>query len=401
MVIARSGAVRQIVREFRDCPAVALLGPRQCGKTTLARMVAESRAPEMPVTVFDLEREADLVRLRTPEQTLGPLTGLVVIDEVQHLPKLLTALRPLIDRPGVETRYLLLGSVSPTIVRGVTESLTGRICPLELGGFDLEEVGGPGHDWRRLWRRGGLPPGYLAPDDEASWKWRRRYFQNFLTKDHDALGVSIPAAALRRYWRMLAHYHGQVWNAAEFARSIGRGEAAARRYLDLLEGAFAVRVLEPWFENLRKRQVKAPKVYVRDSGLFHTLLGLASFADLAGHPKVGASFEGFVIEQLIGRDPPDDSAFFWGTHGGAELDLLWVTGRRRYGVEVKYTDAPRTTRSMRTALADLALERLFIVYPGDEGYPLDERIEVVPAARLPRLAAHLRSPDETTTETGG
>ena len=400
MVIARTSIVRQVVHEFRHYPAVALLGPRQCGKTTLARMVAESRAPEMPVTVFDLEREPDLGRLRTPEQTLGPLTGLVVIDEIQHLPKLFTALRPLIDRPGAETRYLLLGSVSPTIVRGVDESLAGRICPLPLGGFDLEEVGGPGQDWRRLWRRGGFPRSYLAPDNEVSWDWRRRYFGSFLTKDHDALGISVPAAALRRYWQMLAHYHGQVWNAAEFARAIGRGETAARRYLDLLAGAFAVRVLDPWYENLKKRQVKAPKVYVRDSGLLHTLLGLDSYEDLTGHPKVGASFEGFVIEQLIARDT-DASTFFWGTHGGAELDLLWVRGRRRYGVEVKYTDAPRTTRSMRTALADLGLERLFIVYPGDEGYPLDERIEVVPAARLPALAAGLRSRGEAAADTGG
>lgn len=400
MVIARTSLVRQVVHEFRHYPAVALLGPRQCGKTTLARMVAESRGPETPVTVFDLEREADRERLRTPEQTLGPLTGLVVMDEVQHLPKLFTALRPLIDRPGAETRYLLLGSVSPTIVRGVDESLAGRICPLPLGGFDLEEVGGPGQDWRRLWRRGGFPRSYLAPDNEVSWDWRRRYFGSFLTKDHDALGISIPAAALRRYWQMLAHYHGQVWNAAEFARAIGRGEAAARRYLDLLAGAYAVRVLEPWYENLKKRQVKAPKVYVRDSGLLHTLLGLDSYEDLTGHPKVGASFEGFVIEQLIARDT-DASTYFWGTHGGAELDLLWVRGRRRYGVEVKYTDAPRTTRSMRTALADLALDRLFIVYPGDEGYPLDERIEVVPAARLPALAARLRSRAGAAAETGG
>ena len=384
MLLPRPAALGEIAALHRIVPAVALLGTRQCGKTTLARMVAAAQPEGTAVTVFDLQRSADSRRLGLPERTLGPLSGLVVLDEVQHLPSLFAALRPLMDRPGAKTKYLLPGSVSPTIVKGVSESLAGRIGYLDLSGFVLGEVAGQGGDWTALWERGGLPLSYLAPNDGESWKWRGIYLRSFLARDHESLGITIPAAALRRFWTMLAHHHGQTWNAAEFARAVGSGPAAVRRYLDILSGAFAVRVLAPWHENLKKRQVRAPKVYVRDTGLLHSLLRIPSAAELAGHPKVGASFEGFVIEQVLaGVDEQD--AWFWGTHGGAELDLLLFRGGKRYGVEVKYTDAPRVTRSMRTALADLDLERLYLVYPGEERYDLDERIEVLPVTDIPAL----------------
>ena len=384
MLLPRPAALGEIAALHRIVPAVALLDPRQCGKTTLARMVAEAQPAGTAVAVFDLQRSADSRRLGLPERTLGPLSGLAVLDEVQHLPGLFAALRPLMDRPGAKTKYLLLGSVSPTIVKGVSESLAGRIGYLDLSGFVLGEVAGQGGDWTALWERGGLPLSYLAPNDGESWKWRGIYLRSFLARDHESLGITIPAAALRRFWTMLAHYHGQTWNAAEFARAVGSGPAAVRRYLDILSGAFAVRVLAPWNENLKKRQVRAPKVYVRDTGLLHSLLRIPSAEELAGHPKVGASFEGFVIEQVLaGVDERD--AWFWGTHGGAELDLLLFRGGKRYGVEVKYTDAPRVTRSMRSALADLDLERLYLVYPGEERYDLDDRIEVLPVTDIPAL----------------
>ena len=372
--------MRRIARSFRVHPAVALLGPRQCGKTTLARLVA---AREPVSTFFDLERDADLRRLENPEQTLGPLGGLVVVDETQHLPPLFRALRPIIDRAAGRTRFLLLGSVSPTIVKGVSESLAGRIGLVDLAGFDLGEIGSEA-DWRVLWERGGFPRSYLQPDAPASWEWRENFIRTFLERDLPATGENVPAAALRRFWSMTAHYHGQTWNAAEFARALGRGETLAKRYLDLLVGAFVVRALPPWFENLKKRQVRSPKVYVRDTGLLHALLGIPSLAALTGHPKVGASFEGFAIEQvctvLSVRDP-----CFWATHAGAELDLLVTRNGKRYGFEIKFSEAPRTTRSMRVAISDLRLERLFVVYPGEEGFALDSRIEAFPVGEIPKL----------------
>ena len=372
--------MRRIARSFRVHPAVALLGPRQCGKTTLARLVA---AREPVSSFFDLERDPDLRRLENPEQTLGPLGGLVVVDEIQHLPPLFRALRPIIDRAAGRTRFLLLGSVSPTIVKGVSESLAGRIGLVDLAGFDLGEIG-PKADWRILWERGGFPRSYLQPDAPASWEWRENFIRTFLERDLPATGENVPAAALRRFWSMTAHYHGQTWNAAEFARALGRGETLAKRYLDLLVGAFVVRALPPWFENLKKRQVRSPKVYVRDTGLLHALLGISSLDALTGHPKVGASFEGFAIEQvctaLSVRDP-----CFWATHAGAELDLLVTRNGKRYGFEIKFSEAPRTTRSMRVAISDLRLERLFVVYPGEEGFALDSRIEAFPVGEIPKL----------------
>ena len=381
MFIDRTLARARIHEAFSVHPAVALTGPRQCGKTTLARAIAA--AEPQGSTLFDLESAVDRRRLQAPEQTLGGLSGLVVIDEIQREPALFETLRVLADRPGNPARFLVLGSASPALVRGISESLAGRVGLVDLAGFDLTEIGP--ESWRTLWLRGGFPRSWLAPHDRASAVWRRSFVQTFLERDIPQLGINVPAETLRRFWTMLAHYHGQVWNAAEFARALGPSEGTARRYLDILTGAFMVRALPPWFANVRKRQVKSPRIYVRDTGLLHTLLTLETGDELAGHPKVGASFEGFAVEQLAGTFEAG-GVYFWATHGGAELDLLVMRGGKRYGFECKLADAPGTTRSMRAALNDLELEHLWVVYPGKEAYPLDDRISVLPVADIPAVA---------------
>ena len=381
MAIDRTLARARIHEAFSVHPAVALTGPRQCGKTTLARAIAAAY-PEGS-TIFDLESAVDRRRLQAPEQALAGQTGLVVIDEIQREPTLFETLRVLVDRPDNPARFLVLGSASPALVRGISESLAGRVGIVDLAGFDLAEIGPK--RWRTLWLRGGFPRAWLAPHDRASAVWRRSFVQTFLERDIPQLGITVPAETLRRFWTMLAHYHGQVWNAAEFARALGSSEGTARRYLDILTGAFMMRALPPWFANVRKRQVKSPRVYVRDTGLLHTLLTLETGDQLAGHPKVGASFEGFAVEQIAGAFDTGD-VYFWATHGGAELDLLVIRGGKRYGFECKLADAPGTTRSMRVALNDLELEHLWVVYPGNEAYPLDDRISVLPVADIPALA---------------
>lgn len=386
MLIPRPQAIRRIAQSFHAHPAVALVGPRQCGKTTLAEAFGKDRQAkdrEASVNWFDLERAADRRRLQTPEQTLSHLTGLVVIDEVQRQPDLFETLRVLLDRPETPAQFLLLGGASPALVRGASESLAGRVGLVDLFGFDLAEV--PRSDWRSLWRRGGFPRSYLAPDETASVLWRETFVETFLFQDIPQLGITVPAEALRRFWTMVAHYHGQVWNAAEFARAIGTGQTTARRYLDILADARMVRVLTPWFENLKKRQVRAPKIYVRDTGMLHALLDLETEHALLGHPKVGASFEGFGIEQVLSCCARRN-AYFWATHAGAELDLLVTAGGNRFGFEFKFSDAPGTTRSMRTALEDLRLKHLWVIYPGDETYSLDERITVLPIRDVPDLS---------------
>ena len=382
-MISRPGPIARVRAAFSVHPIAALTGPRQCGKTTLARHMAE-HAPHS--TYFDLEAAVDRRRLTAPEQALGRLTGLVVIDEVQRVPALFETLRVLADRLRNQARFLLLGSASPALVKGVSESLAGRVGLVDLAGFELGEVGSDA--WRELWLRGGFPRAYLAPDRAASALWRGNFVRTFLERDIPQLGISIPAETLRRFWTMIAHYHGQVWNAAEFARAIGGTQATARRYLDILAGVFMVRVLPPWFVNLKKRQVKAPKVYLRDTGLLHTLLSLTEEDELAGHPKVGASFEGFAIEQVLAALDAGQ-AHYWATHGGAEIDLLIERRGKRHGFECKLADAPGVTRSMRVALADLRLDHLWVLYPGDETYPLDDRITVLPAARIPHLATSI------------
>jgi len=351
-------------------PAVVLLGPRQCGKTTLARQFAEKRDHEF----FDLEDPADLARLASPMLALEDLSGLVIIDEIQRKPDLFEVLRVLVDRPQSRAVFLLLGSASPHLVRGVSESLAGRVAFIEMSGFDVREIGS--ENFKQLWARGGFPRSYLAGSEKISYQWRADFARTFLERDIPQLGISIPAERLRRFWTMIAHYHGQIWNAAELARSLGTSEKTARRYLDLLSGAYVVRQLPPWHENLRKRQVKSPKVYVRDSGLLHTLLSLETDKALLRHPKLGASWEGFALEQVLAVVQSRD-VYFWATHSGAEMDLLVFKDGQRLGFEFKCTDAPQMTKSIHIAADDLKLDRVFIIYPGRKSYRIDERTEVV------------------------
>jgi len=381
-MVKRPDAINRIDQTFGVHPVVALLGPRQCGKTTLAMMLAKGRK----CTYFDLENPVDFRRLASPLRALEGLSDLVVVDEVQRQPGLFEVLRVLVDRPKNRAKFLLLGSASLHLVKGVSESLAGRIGFVDLSGFDLKEVG-PAH-FARLWTRGGFPRSFLASDDSASLDWRENFIRTFLERDIPQLGISIPSMTLRRFWTMIAHYHGQVWNGADFARSLGTSEHTARRHLDILAGAYMVRVLPPWFENIGKRQVKAPKIYIRDSGIFNALLQLRTLADMQSHPKLGASWEGFALEQVLSaldaRDP-----YYWATHAGAELDLLLMIGGRRFGFEFKYGDAPARTRSMLVAIHDLKLERLFVIYPGDQEYEIEEKIVVVPIGRVPGLTGNL------------
>lgn len=374
-MIERPMALQALRSALANNPVAVLLGPRQCGKTTLARRLAEKTT----ATWFDLERPADRAKLQNAELVLSDLRGLVVIDEVQRLPELFTVLRPLADRPRAKTRFLLLGSASPDLVKGVSESLAGRASFVDLGGFELADVGAGKQD--RLWLRGGLPRSFLARDEKASLAWRQDFIRTFLERDVPQLGIRIPSAALLRFWTMLAHYHGQIWNGAELARALGLSEKTVRAYLDLLTGAFVLRQLPPWFENVAKRQYKAPKVYVRDSGLLHALLGIEDRLGLAGHPKHGASWEGFALEQVLSV-AGTRQAFFWATHSGAELDLLLISGGKRYGVEFKCADAPAMTRSLHIALVDLKLDRAWIVYPGKDSYPVHERVQVCSLAEV-------------------
>ena len=387
-MIDRPHVLARIRESFSVHPAVVIEGPRQCGKTTLARAIA---ATVTEVTFFDLESPTDLQKLATPEQTLRSLRGLVVIDEAQRLPELFPVLRVLLDRPESPARFLLTGSASPELIRGLSESLAGRVGIVDLAGFHLGETGSD--SVRALWARGGFPRSFLAADDQASLVWRLDFVRTFLERDMPQLGITVPAATLRRFWTMIAHYHGQTWNAAEFARSLGADEKTARRYLDILAGAFMVRVLPPWFENLSKRQVKAPKLYVRDTGLLHALHGITSFEDLQGHPKLGASWEGFAIEQLIALLDTRDT-YYWATHAGAELDFMTVCKGKRYGFEIKYSDAPGATKSMHTAIADLGLAQLWVIYPGQARYVLTDKITALPAHEIPSLIAGLKAGTE-------
>jgi len=358
-------------------PITALLGARQTGKTTLAHLLAESCGER--VHFFDLERAADRAALAEPETALSSLRGLVIIDEVQRMPTLFETLRPLSDRPSLPARFMILGSASPDLVRGVSESLAGRVALHEIPGFSLDEVGKG--LLQRLWLRGGFPRAFLAEDDAEALRWREDFVELFLERDIPRLGIRVSTEALRRFWTMLAHHHGQMWNASELARSLQVNEKTARHYLDILVGAYVVQVLPPWHENLKKRQVKSPKVYIRDTGLLHALLGIETMRDLTGNPKYGASWEGFALEQILMRYPRR-RCWFWRTQRGAELDLMIIQGGRRIGFEFKCSDAPAMTPSMSIALEDLALDQLSVIYPGSRAYALSRQVMVLPLADM-------------------
>ena len=354
-------------------PVTAILGPRQCGKTTLARTLAAD-------SYFDLENPQDLARLEQPQLALEDLTGLIVIDEIQRLPDLFPLLRYLVDQEK-NRKFVILGSASRDLIRQSSESLAGRIAYFQLGGFRLSDID-PG-DVKALWHRGGLPRSFLAASDNESLLWRNQYVTTFLERDIPQLGITIPARTLRRFWTMLSHYHGQILNYVELGRSFGVSDMTVRKYCDILEGTFMVRILQPWFVNLGKRLVKRPKLYLRDSGLFHALLSIETPEQLHASPRLGASWEGFALDCVCRTlDKEDGDLYFWHTHAGAELDLFWQAEGRNWGVEFKYEDAPRLTRSMKTAVEDLELERLWVVYPGKAAYRLTEKVQVLPLANI-------------------
>ena len=364
---------------LKSNPVVAILGARQVGKTTLAHELREQW--KQPCHVFDLENTGDLGRLADPLLTLEPLKGLVVLDEAQRMPELFPQLRVLADRRPIRTRFLVLGSASPNMLRQGNEPLAGRIAYYSLDGLSLEEVGAKHHE--KLWIRGGFPRSFLAKTNLESEKWRDDFVTTFLERDLPQLGIRVSATTLRRFWTMLAHFHGQVWNASQFSRNFGVNHTTIRHYLDILTSGFVIRQLQPWHENVSKRQVKAPKVYLTDSGVLHSLLGLASKADVEAHPKLGASWEGFVISQVVNRlNVRPHDCYFWATHAGAELDLLVVRGRKRWGFEVKRTSAPTITPSMRTALADLKLQKLFVVHAGEHSFDMAKSIRAIALSHL-------------------
>lgn len=375
MIVPRPALVEAVDTALARNPIVILTGPRQSGKTTLAR----GFVPEASINTFDLEDPTSLARLEAPMTALESLEGIVVLDEVQRRPDLFPVLRVLADRGDVNARFLILGSASGDLLRQSSESLAGRVERISIGGFTLSEVGLDG--LTDLWLRGGFPRSFLATSEVDSVSWRQQFIQTLLERDLPQWGVRVPATALGRFWAMVAHYHGQTWNAAEAARSLGVATSTSQRYLDLLTDALVIRQLRPWHANLKKRQVRSPKVYVRDSGLLHKLLGIDDQHALLHHPKLGASWEGFVIEQVLASVAHDDASF-WATHQGAEIDLLLRRGDRLYGVECKRTDAPTVTRSIRTALDDLSLERVAVLYPGKRRYPLSDQVEAVPLAAL-------------------
>ena len=374
-MIDRKADVRLVRTALKRSRVVALLGPRQCGKTTLARQFVSAHS----LNYFDLEDPTSLARLDEPDTVLRPLRGVIVIDEIQRRPDLFPLLRVLADRRPLPARFLILGSASPDLLKQSSESLAGRLETVPLEGFRLADLRAKMQG--RHWLRGGFPLSYTASTEAGSFTWRRQFLQTFLERDLPQLGVATAAAALRRFWNMLAHYHGQIWNAAELARAMAVNESTVRRYLDLLTGVFMVRQLPPWFENLGKRQVKAPKVYLRDSGLLHALLGITNQRDLEHHPKVGASWEGYAVEEVLKALQPDD-AYYWATYSGAEIDLVLFKRGRRIGVECKRADAPTITPSMRIALDNLKLDELMVVYPGEKRYRLGKGVEVVPLAEM-------------------
>ena len=376
--ITRARHIQSVAGLLDEFPVVAILGARQVGKTTLANQITTGREE---VHRFDLEDPADLARLSDPGLALDSLTGLVILDEVQRRPDLFPVLRVLSDRRPLRARYLVLGSASPDLLKQSSETLAGRIAFHTLDGFDLDEVGSAALD--RLWLRGGFPRSYLAGSDSSSFTWRRNFIRTFVERDLPQLGVRIPSFTLSRFWSMIAHYHGQIWNGSELARAFGVSSKTVRHYLDILTASFVLRQLQPWHANVSKRQVRSPKVYVRDSGLLHGLLDIRDRTDLERHPKIGASWEGFLLHQVIRQlHAEPEECFFWATHAGAELDFLWVRGRRRLGFEFKRTTAPALTKSLRASIETLDLDAAYVIHAGKSSFPLEEKVEAVAAEDL-------------------
>jgi len=374
----------RIHSQFRVSKVVALLGPRQSGKTTLAREFCKNPglAFDPGLNFFDLENSAHWERLQNPMLALDFLRGLVVVDEIQLRPDLFPVLRVLADREECPAKFLVLGSASRDLIRQGSETLAGRIGFVEVPPFGLRETA----DTARLWERGGFPLSFLAEGEGESWLWRSNYVKTFLERDIPALGIQIPAQTLRRFWTMLAHYHGQLFNASEIGKSLGIADTTARRYLDLLTGTFMVRTLTPWLENIAKRQIKTPKIFFRDSGILHFLMGVPDRAALEVHPRLGASWEGYALEQIIRLSgASEEEVYFWGVHKQGELDLLLVRGGRRHGFEIKFSDAPRVGSSQKLAVECLGLDRLDIVCPGNQAYPLAEKVHVTGLDSLGRL----------------
>ncbi|MCA9407504.1 MAG: ATP-binding protein [Candidatus Omnitrophica bacterium] len=370
-MINRKSITDNISRALKRGRIVSLLGPRQCGKTTLARQFAKPGSP----VYFDLEDPIDGAKLVEPQNALQNLKGIVVIDEVQRQPELFPLLRVLADRVPLLAKFLILGRASPNLIKNASESLAGRVERIRISGFSLDEVGLKNTE--QLWLRGGLPRAYLAENDKECFTWLKEYTQGFVERDLPLHGVSLPPITLLRFWTMLAHYHGQIFNASEIARSLGISVMTVKRYVDVLTGVFMIRQVQPWFANIKKRQVKLPKLYFYDTGILHSLLGIQSKENLMSHPKFGASWEGFVLEEVIRSVEPHE-VFFWATHQGAEIDLVFNKGGQMYGVEIKRADAPTMTPSIKNALEDLKLKRIVVIYPGSRRYSIHKQVDVVP-----------------------
>lgn len=382
-MIHRKTYLENVERAVGRSLVTSLVGPRQCGKTTLARVIEG----QYKAHFFDLESPRDQLRLQNPQMALETLKGLVIIDEIQTKPELFSILRVIVDRPGNETRFLILGSASPKIIKGISETLAGRIEFIEISGFDLMETGTDRIN--DLWLRGGFPRSYLSGSLKDSLAWREGFIRTFLERDIPQLGISIPAIAMRRFWTMLAHFHGQTLNSSQLGRSLGVTEKTIRFYLDILTGTYMIRQVQPWYENIKKRQVKAPKIYFRDSGVLHHLMAITDQDSLMVHPRLGASWEGFAMEQTIQNLRLTDS-YFWSTYSGAELDLLFFQNGKKYGLEFKFNETPEVSKSMRVVVQDLCLEHLWVVYPGIYAVPVENRISLLPLTAINSIQNEVR-----------
>nr|WP_203415360.1 ATP-binding protein [Candidatus Scalindua japonica] len=387
MEIQRTREIAFVKEQLKSNPVVALLGPRQCGKTTLAHQFS-TKLTSSRILFFDCEDHRDLARLDNPMMTLEPHKGIVIIDEIQRRPELFPTLRVLVDRYQ-EKRFLILGSASRDLIAQSSETLAGRISFIELGGFGLHDI--KSRDYKKLWIRGSFPRSFLARSERESVMWREDFVRTFLERDIPNLGFSIPARMMRRFWMMLSHYHGQIFNASELGKSLGVSDTTVKRYLDILSGTFVVRQLQPWYYNTKKRLVKRPKIFFRDSGLLHSLMAISSEDELTNHPRLGASWEGFALEQvLILLNLREEESFFWAVHTGAELDLVFQRKGQLWGVEIKYNEAPGVTRAMKSALSELELKHMLVIYPGYDTYPMEKNITAVGLWKLKESIENLK-----------